>query len=113
MPLLFSYGTLQESDVQRALFDRLLAGEQDELVGFVAGQVPIDDEVARVVGRTHYDNVIAVDDRARRVMGVAYEVSEAELIRADGYETPAGYERIATVLASGRRSWVYLHPGSR
>jgi hypothetical protein len=34
MALLFSYGTLQQPDVQRATFGRLLRGEPDALVGF-------------------------------------------------------------------------------
>jgi hypothetical protein len=34
MPLLFSYGTLQQEDVQWSTFGRLLEGEPDELPGF-------------------------------------------------------------------------------
>ena len=34
MPLLFSYGTLQQEDVQLATFGRLLQGQKDELLGF-------------------------------------------------------------------------------
>jgi hypothetical protein len=33
MPLLFSYGTLQQEGVQRATFGRLLKGSADALVG--------------------------------------------------------------------------------
>jgi hypothetical protein len=40
MPLLFSYGTLQQKDGQIATFGRLLAGEPDELGGFAARQRP-------------------------------------------------------------------------
>ena len=35
MPLLFSYGTLQQQNVQLATFGRLLKGSPDSLVGFV------------------------------------------------------------------------------
>jgi hypothetical protein len=34
MPLLFSYGTLQQEDVQLSTFGRLLHGQRDELPGF-------------------------------------------------------------------------------
>jgi hypothetical protein len=34
MPLLFSYGTLQQEDVQWSTFGRLLEGQRDELPGF-------------------------------------------------------------------------------
>lgn len=40
------------------------------------------------------------------VKGTVFEVSEEELVRADGYKT-VGYTRIPTVLASGKRAWVY------
>ena len=41
-----------------------------------------------------------------RVAGVAFEVTDAELAQADGYE-PAGYERVSAKLASGKQAWVY------
>jgi hypothetical protein len=34
MPLLFSYGTLQEEKVQLSTFGRRLGGQRDELLGF-------------------------------------------------------------------------------
>ncbi len=37
MPLLFSYGTLQQEDVQLSTFGRLLQGQRDELLGFETG----------------------------------------------------------------------------
>jgi len=33
MPLLFSYGTLQQQSVQQSTFGRLLTGRSDALVG--------------------------------------------------------------------------------
>jgi len=43
MPLLFSYGTLQEENVQRSTFGRLLQGQRDELLGFEPSSVKIED----------------------------------------------------------------------
>ena len=43
MPLLFSYGTLQEEDVQRSTFGRLLHGTRDELPGFEQSLARIED----------------------------------------------------------------------
>jgi hypothetical protein len=43
MPLLFSYGTLQQEDLQLATFGRLLQGQSDELVGFEQSRVRIAD----------------------------------------------------------------------
>ncbi len=41
---LFSYGTLQSSEVQLALFGRELNGAADELPGYRKLEVEIDDE---------------------------------------------------------------------
>ena len=43
MPLLFSYGTLQQEAVQLATFGRLLRGSPDELVGFEEGVREVTD----------------------------------------------------------------------
>lgn len=42
MPLLFSYGTLQQENVQMAVFGRLLHGQKDELVGFEQALIRIE-----------------------------------------------------------------------
>ena len=51
MPLLFSYGSLQRTEVQQSTFGRPLAGTTDVLPGFglvppAAGQEKRDDETA-------------------------------------------------------------------
>ena len=43
MPLLFSYGTLQQPAVQMSTFGRLLQGHPDELIGFERAVQPLDD----------------------------------------------------------------------
>ena len=58
MPLLFSYGTLQQSDVQLATFGRRLVGKPDALLGFEPSPVAIRDSLrARACGRTHSANI--------------------------------------------------------
>src|ERR1700689_2851580 len=44
MPLIFSYGTLQQDNVQLSTFGRLLEGHGDELVGAEKSLLRIDDE---------------------------------------------------------------------
>jgi hypothetical protein len=104
MPLLFAYGTLQQEAVQLSTFGRLLAGQPDEVIGFELTLVRIEDpQVVAVSGETHYGNA-AFNGRAdSRVRGMAFELTEAELSAADGYERRAGYERVAVELASGHR----------
>jgi hypothetical protein len=43
MPLLFSYGTLQQEAVQVSTFGRLLEGQPDELIGFEQTVLTIED----------------------------------------------------------------------
>ena len=72
MPLLFSYGTLQQDDVQCATFGRLLHGHGDELPGYEPSLVEIaDPRHAAAVGRTHHANVIFNGFAASRVPGVS------------------------------------------
>jgi len=43
MPYHFSYGTLQQEEVQASSFARKLSGHADELVGFELSSAQIDD----------------------------------------------------------------------
>lgn len=109
MPLLFSYGTLQQESVQLSTFGRLLLGSKDELPGFEKSSVRIeDDQVVAQSGMTHYANVKFNGNNDCRVSGTRFEITDAELAAADLYEQDAGYERIVAMLASGKQAWVYL-----
>jgi len=109
MPLLFSYGTLQEGKVQLSTFGRLLNGQRDELPGYEPSLVKIEDpQLAAAIGRTHHANVTFNGRKDSRVSGTVFEITDVELAAADQYELPAAYKRIAVVLASGRESWVYV-----
>lgn len=99
MPLLFSYGSLQRTEVQLATFGRMLAGTPDELLGF--------DLVLPAVSGSPHANVVPADE-TRRVSGTAFDVTEDELAAADEYERRDGYVRIAGRLSSGRSTWVYI-----
>lgn len=111
MPLLFSYGTLQQDAVQRSLFDRTLAGQPDELVGFEQVPQEIDDPESPG-GKVLHVIVRFTGRSSSRVRGTVFEVSDRELASADAYE-PAPYTRVAATLASGKQAWVYAdtrHP---
>jgi hypothetical protein len=112
MPLLFSYGTLQDPNVQTSLFGRHLHGEPDELIGFECSFRIVDDRAfAAASGRESHAIVRFNGDVQSRVDGTVFEVSEQELEKADRYE-PAGYTRISAMLASGRPVWVYAEDQS-
>ena len=107
MPLLFSYGTLQQAAVQLSTFGRLLQGQPDELLGFEQSLVEIHDpDFVATSGKAHHAIVKFNGKDDSRVRGTALELTEGELASADDYE-PAGYVRVPAMLASGRQAWVY------
>jgi gamma-glutamylcyclotransferase (GGCT)/AIG2-like uncharacterized protein YtfP len=108
MALLFSYGTLQQEDVQLAIFDRTLRGDQDELMGYEQALVLVEDPVVIATsGKTHHTIVRPSGDPSSRIKGTVYQLTQAELHRADLYEV-AAYKRTLANLASGREAWVYV-----
>ena len=113
MPLIFSYGTLQQEEVQLATYGRTLKGVPDGLPGYQLSRVPIGDpELARRLGRSYHANARPTGDPESRVSGTAFEITGEELALTDAYEAPYFYLRVKATLASGREAWVYVHrPG--
>jgi gamma-glutamylcyclotransferase (GGCT)/AIG2-like uncharacterized protein YtfP len=109
MPLLFSYGTLQQHEVQLSTFGRALHGQRDELPRFEQSSVRIEDpQVVVTSGKTHHANVAFNGRNNSRVSGTVFEITDDELAAADEYEQLASYKRIPVTLASGKQAWVYL-----
>ena len=107
MPLLFSYGTLQDESVQISTFGRVLEGHADELVGYEQSLFEIaDPEFVATSGKAYHKIVRYNGKPESRVPGTVFEVSESELAKSDEYE-PEGYKRVAAKLASGKEAWVY------
>jgi len=107
MPLLFSYGTLQQEAVQLSTFGRVLRGHRDELVGFELSTLRIEDPAfVAISGRSEHAVVTFTGKGEHRVSGMVFELSDAELASSDAYE-PAGYARVEGRLASGKQEWVY------
>jgi len=105
---LFSYGTLQQAEVQRTLFGRALRSEVDRLTGFALGTVTIrDPEVVRL-SRSDCHPILRRAAADSAVEGTALALTPAEIEAADRYEV-ADYVRIAVTLASGRQAFVYVH----
>ncbi|HEX8642074.1 MAG TPA: gamma-glutamylcyclotransferase family protein [Allosphingosinicella sp.] len=105
---LFSYGTLQHSDVQLATFGRLLDGEPDELAGFRVEPLRIGSPAVVALSGMEIHTIARRTGNAKDVIpGVVFAVTAAELEAADAYETDA-YARVEVELASGRRAFVYV-----
>ena len=110
MPLIFSYGTLQQENVQLSTFGRLLEGHRDELLRFEQALVRIEDpQVAATLGKTHHANAKFNGNEDSCVPGTVFEITDAELASVDGYEAPFFYKRVTAVLGSGQCAWVYVY----
>lgn len=110
MPLLFVYGTLQDPEVQRSEFGRLLGERRAELVGFTLSTVTVEDPafIADGVPEVHAI-VIETGGGEDRVAGMVLDLTDDELARADAYE-PREYERVHARVATGEEVWVYAQP---
>jgi gamma-glutamylcyclotransferase (GGCT)/AIG2-like uncharacterized protein YtfP len=109
--LLFSYGTLQLPEVQRATFGRELPGRRDALVGYDLDYVTITDpHVIATSGSDRHPMLRPTDRADAHVDGMVFEISETDLAAADEYEVD-DYRRIAVPLRSGATAWVYVFAG--
>ena len=106
MPLLFSYGTLRDAAVQRAVFGREPAAAPDELLGFGSEMIEVQDPEFRATNGSLHRIVRETGRAEDRTAGTVLEVTDDELAMADAYEPPE-YRRVEARLASGRRVWVY------
>jgi hypothetical protein len=105
---LFSYGTPQQEEVQRATFGRLLEGRPDALPGYATSLFEIEDAaVVATSGKTHHFMARPTGRAVDEVLGVAFRITAAELAAADVYEVSA-YKRIAVRLKSGLEAYVYV-----
>lgn len=108
MPLLFSYGTLQNEQVQIETFGRLLNGEIDKLPAYKLDYVEITDpEVLRKSGQQFHPIIKYSGDVGDQVEGVLFEVTHEEILAADKYEVD-DYKRIETLFASGKTGFIYI-----
>ncbi len=107
MPLLFSYGTLQQKEVQLANFGRELSGSKDTLQGYVVGEIEITDErVLRESGKAIHPILRFTGNAHDEVAGTVFEITDSELAQADDYEVD-DYVRISARLKSGKTAWIY------
>jgi len=108
MRLLFSYGTLQQRDVQLATYGRLLEGETDALIGYRLQPLAITDpDVVRLSGKAIHTIACHTGDPADRITGLRFEISDDELLSSDRYEVDA-YSREEVQLESGAIAFVYV-----
>jgi hypothetical protein len=105
---LFSYGTLQLAEVQRANYGRLLEGKPDALAGWTTVPLEISDpEVVRLSGLAVHTIARRTGRSEDRIAGTLFMITPAELEATDRYEVDA-YGRIEVDLESGVRAYIYV-----
>ena len=109
--LLFSYGTLQQDNVQLATFGRLLEGRPDVLPGFALSPVRITDlHVIATSGKDVHTIARRTGNPADLIPGTVFEITLEELAAADHYEV-GDYARISARLDSGAEAFLYVAGG--
>ena len=108
MEQLFSYGTLQNVEVQLETFGRELTGSKDHLLGYQLEMVEIKDQgVVELSGETHHPIAIATCNHTDEIPGMVFEITTQELAQSDEYEVDE-YQRVLGKLKSGKQAWVYV-----
>lgn len=97
---LFSYGSLQDHEVQLALYHRKLIGFEAIVFGYKFSKEKIESRYP-IIYKTH--------DLKDRIRGTVYEISKNELLITDDYEGNS-YQRVQIQLESGSTAWCYVMP---
>jgi len=107
---LFSYGTLQQREVQIGTYGRELEGEPDRPPGFRLEPITIrNPDVIGLSGLDVHNIARATGNDADAVSGVVFLINFDELGATDTYEGD-NYRRVEVELASGRRAFAYVAP---
>ncbi len=105
---LFSYGTLQQENVQIAVFGRPVSGKPDAIIGYDVISVTISSqEAVAISGKAIHTTLVPAKGETTPIEGVVFHISSADLAAADRYES-AEYQRIKVTLRSGIAAWVYI-----
>ena len=108
MQKLFSYGTLQQEEVQLSTFGRRLEGHEDAILGYKLSMTKITDpEVVKTSGKEFHPILQKTNNHDDEVAGMVFSITNTELQQADKYEV-SDYKRISVLLKSGLNAWVYV-----
>jgi len=102
MEKLFSYGTLRSKQIQMQIFNKVLSGTQDQILGFKLKSLQIEEEF----GMADYVVAVPSENLEDIIHGVVFDVSNSELLKVDQFESNS-YKRVEVKLKSGITAWVY------
>ncbi len=108
MENLFSYGTLQNENVQLENYNRILKGSDDILNNYCLEHIEIKNEtVVRKSNNNIHPIIYYTGNEKDEIKGKVFKITPDELIKTDNYEV-SDYHRIEITLKSGKKSWVYV-----
>ena len=106
--LLFSYGTLRQSNVQIAIFGRLLEECPAIVLGYVLEEIEIiDKDVIAKSGKDFHRIMKYTGNPNDEIDGAVFSLSATDLEIADNYEVD-DYVRAIVPLKSGAEAWAYI-----
>ncbi len=106
--LVFSYGALQNEELQRSVLGRVFPSEAAILPGFHADYAEMaDPRFAELTGTSIHAVLRRTDDPRDKVIGKVFRLTEDELDAADQFQVLM-FRREQVVLEGGRTAWVYL-----
>ncbi|MFF5702835.1 GDSL-type esterase/lipase family protein [Streptomyces sp. NPDC012794] len=104
--LLFSFGTLMDPKVQKALFGQVVPSRPASLAGYATRPLKITDP--DVIAASGLDVHLILERKLGGVVeGAVLHLTDRELAAADAYEVD-DYTRRRVVLSSGESAWAYL-----
>ena len=108
MEYLFSYGTLQDKNVQISTFGREVNLTKDILKGYYIDEVEIfDQKIIAKSGKKYHPILIYSGDEEDQVNGSILDLTNIELALADEYEVE-DYQRVKVTLKSESQCWAYV-----
>lgn len=106
--LLFSYGILQQNELQIEIYERKLSGMEDVLEGYKLEDIQIKDKtVTQKNNKEHYPIAIKTNNKEHCIKGKIFQITTDELFKTDVYEVE-GYKRVLETFKSGKEAWVYV-----
>lgn len=102
MEQFFSYGTLRSKEIQMRVFNRILNGTPDQLLGYKLKDIKIEEEF----GIEDYHVAIASENPTDTINGILFSISDSDLAKIDLFESNV-YKRIEVTLKSGIVAWIY------
>ena len=103
----FSYGTLRQANVQKALYGHEVQTTSDSLSGWSLSWIPITDQEVIAASGSDRHPILRRGDENDSVSGAFLTLTEEELKATDDYEV-TDYIRLQVTLDSGVQAFVYV-----